>query len=835
MSILALVSFPVAAQTLGGINGQVADTTGAVIPGATVTITNTDTNAIRSLSTNEAGLYTAPGLTPGPYEVRVETAGFSPQARSLTLQVQQTARLDFELEVGQVSESIEVTSEAALLDTSNVTVGTVIDNQRIVDLPLNGRNFLQLVALSPNVTYGFGSQGNTSRQGGQRMDQNMSVSGQRATWNRYTLDGVENTDPNFNTYVVLPSTDFLQEFKVQTGIFPAEFGRAASQINVSTKAGTNQYHGSAYWFLRNDKISARSYAFEEWQHDEDRNPKSKLKWNQFGFVLGGPVIIPKVFNGKDRLFFSTNWERHSQRNSSTSTYSVPEQAWRGGDFSSLADPIFDPENRFENPDGTINVTQFPGNVIPVDRMPHQTDVLWEFYPEPNQPSQTVGYPDRNYSKTRPWKDDKDQFHIRIDMNESSNSNWYFRYSWTDEVNLSEGIKLNGSKLLTTGQQYMLANTRVLTPTIVNEFRFGINTFKNATARELAGVRNVIEELQIPGIVTGDPIAWGSPRMIIRGAGLSGFGDDSQGPFDVRNAIFQVVDNVSLIRGKHSIRMGFEIRRDRYNQLGNEFPRGSFEFDGGSTENPNSPSGTGHAIADFFMGYTNRAEISLANAFHQFRGTGQYYYIDDTFRVTPTLTINMGLRYENTPPWWDRSGKLTNAHVPNLFHHIPTVQDMNLHPTIVRTTHVHPQDDSGTDFYSGIPIEFAHPIQVARDDRITDRLIYRDNNDFAPRLGIAWQPADGWSIRAGAGVFYNAETGNSRFDMARNLAGRTQADQDPYFPDLTMENSLGNAPGKKIVNTPYTLAMKPGIRTSMTYQWVFSVQRELNNSTVLGAN
>ena len=233
------------------------------IPGATVTVTNVATNATRSVTTNEAGLYAFPALVPGPYRVRVETRGFKTVTRTdIGLQVQQTARIDFSMEVGQVTESIEVSGAAALLTTENATVGTVIENRRIVELPLNGRNFLQLVALSPNVTYGFATPGQAGgRQGGDRANQNISLVGMRGTWNRYTLDGVENTDVNFNLYIVLPSIDALQEFKVQSGIYPAEFGRAASQINVSTKSGGNQFHGSLFEFLRNDKLDAKQYDF----------------------------------------------------------------------------------------------------------------------------------------------------------------------------------------------------------------------------------------------------------------------------------------------------------------------------------------------------------------------------------------------------------------------------------------------------------------------------------------------------------------------------------------------------------------------------------------------
>src|SRR5437867_4858948 len=234
------------------------------------------------------------------YNIKVEIGGFRTLTRNdVELQVQQTARIDFTLQVGAVTEVVEVIGGTNLMTTENATVGTVIENKRIVDLPLNGRNFLQLVSLSPNVSFGFSSAGQAgSRQGGTRATQNISLSGQRSVFNRFTLDGVENTDVNFNTYVILPSVDALQEFKVQSGIFPAEFGRATSQINVSTKPGTNQFHGALFEFHRNDKLDALQYAFTS-----NRPKKDPFKWNQYGFTLGGPVWIPKVFKGKDKLFF----------------------------------------------------------------------------------------------------------------------------------------------------------------------------------------------------------------------------------------------------------------------------------------------------------------------------------------------------------------------------------------------------------------------------------------------------------------------------------------------------------------------------------------------------
>ena len=296
---------------------------GAAVAGVAVSATNKGTNAVRSAVTNDAGAYSFPSLAPGTYTLRAEKPGFKTVVRNqIELQVQQAARIDLELQVGQVNESIEVHGDAALLVTDNATVGTVIENKRIVELPLNGRNYLQLVSLAPNVSTGFSGQGQAgARQGGIRAGQTISVAGQRTNFNHYTLDGVENTDPNFNTFVVMPSIDALQEFKVQTGVYPAEFGREATQINVLTRSGTNQYHGALFEFFRNDKLDATQYAFSAL-----RPSKDPFKWNQYGFTLGGPVRIPKIFNGKDKLFFMGNYESYRKRGNTTALYSLASAA-----------------------------------------------------------------------------------------------------------------------------------------------------------------------------------------------------------------------------------------------------------------------------------------------------------------------------------------------------------------------------------------------------------------------------------------------------------------------------------------------------------------------------
>src|SRR6266404_5745746 len=303
LAIALCMPLAVFAQTSGSITGEVTDQSGAVAPNATVTATNSKTNVARSTATNASGIYSFPDLTPGTYEVKVSAPGFATIVKSnIELQVQQTARVDFSLSLGQASQTIEVSASGALLNTDNATVGTVIEEKRISELPLNGRNFFSLVALAPNVAFGFlPAQQASGRLGGTRSTLTVSLSGARATWANYTLDGITNTDVDFNTYILLPSVEALQEFKVQSGVYPAEFGREAGQVNVSTKPGTNEYHGTAFEFLRNNALDARAYDFNSSTRSATNpSPASQpYRQNQYGFTLGGPIQIPKLYSGKN--------------------------------------------------------------------------------------------------------------------------------------------------------------------------------------------------------------------------------------------------------------------------------------------------------------------------------------------------------------------------------------------------------------------------------------------------------------------------------------------------------------------------------------------------------
>src|SRR5438876_10046661 len=630
LCFVLLSVLPAVAQTQAGISGVIHDPSGAVIPGVTITVTNPATNFSRSVVSNEAGVYNFPVLQPGGYNIKVELPGFRTITQNdVEWQVQQTARIDFTLQVGDVSQTVEVEGTAALIATENATVGTVIENKRIVEMPLNGRNFLQLVSLSPNVSYGFdSSQIANQRQGGSRAQQNISVSGQRSEFNHFTLDGVENTDVNFNTYVFLPSIDALQEFKVQTGIFPAEFGRATTQINVSTKPGTNQFHGTVFEFLRNDKLDAKQYAFA------GERPKDPFKWNQYGFALGGPVWLPKIYNGKDRLFFMSNFEGFKERRLSRKLFTVPSVKMRNGDFSEVSTPIYDPLNR---------TRQFPGKVIPRDRFhPVSVKLMEEFYPAPN----LTGAGDYNYESTLNRLADKDQFIQRIDFVESSKSSWFGRYSWGSESEVNPIFYQNSSRIWTTVHQAMFSNTRVLSTSTVNEFRAGYNQFYNVKAGEFANTRDVMSELKVPGLSPLPPVGWGTPEVQIVGfvsPGTQSTFGDIDGPYTNTNRVYQLIDNFSWTAGSHALRMGAELRWDQYNQYGNLFLRGQFRFEPNATTQLSptgaAVAGTGNAFAEYLLGYGKRNQGSVVPAEIKFRATSQAYYIDDTWKIHPKVSIN----------------------------------------------------------------------------------------------------------------------------------------------------------------------------------------------------
>ena len=810
-----LMCAPGTAQTLGTITGDVKDASGAVIPGATVTAQNSSTNAMREMQSNAAGAYSFAALPPGPYVVRVELQGFRTVTQGVELHVEQTVRVNFTLEIGTLAETTEVTGVAPLITTENATVGTVIENRRIIELPLNGRNFLSLIALSPNVSAEFAGPGQAgARQGGSRANQQISISGQRREFNYYTLDGTDNTDVNFNTYILLPSVDALEEFKVQTGIYSAEFGRAASQVNVVTKSGTNQFHGTVFEFHRNDKFDSRPYAFTSGQA---ALPKPPFKWNQYGYTLGGPMW-------RNKIFFMSNWEGYRDRKQGQNNYSLPPAAWRTGDFSSYSGTLYDPATCSVS-GSTRTCAAFPGNRIPTNRIHPIAQKLLEFYPEPTGPGTS-----NNYTSQQNRVIDKDQFTQRFDFVQSASSTWMGRYSHSRDDEISPSLKFNGTKLVNRIHQAMVGNTRTLSPTVVNEFRFGYNSFFNTFGRESAFVRDVTTELGIPDVATIPPEAWGIPSIGING--FSGFGDSTEGPYTNRNKVYEIIDNVSWIRGRHSFKVGAHVRIDHYNQVGNQFPRGSFSFDGRATGSLTGAVATrGPAFADFLLGYQRLSQLSVQLAVTEFRAVSQSYYIADTWRMRDNMTLDLGLRYEYVPPFEDKAGTLINASMP-FFDQGGPVADMSRHPTLVRI--------GEGEFYEDFNIRFNPAIQTARDGRLGNRLIDDDKLNFAPRVGWAWTPGDRLSVRAGVGMFYMQDTGNPRFDMARNAAGRRQDTSHPLLLGQNWDvpfagsgtNPCNSPAGIVCVSNHYALGNEFDRTTPRMVQYLFNVQQELGRNTAL---
>jgi hypothetical protein len=845
----------VSAQTLGSLTGEVKDPSGAVAPGVTVTLTNVGTNAVRTNVTNQAGIYNFPDIEPADYGVSLKASGFETTKSNFTLQVEQHARLDFTLVVGQSNQTIEVSANAAALQTEDATVGTVIEEKRITDLPLASRNFFQLVQLSPNVNTNFAAPTQASgREGGTRAQVTISMAGNRATWTNYTLDGVTNLDIDFNLYIILPSIDFIQEFKSQSGVYPAEFGREAGQVNVSTRSGTNNLHGALYDFLRNIDLDARGRNFI--LPVATKNPYQQ---NEFGFVIGGPVWIPKVFHGRNKLFWETNWEglKIKQVNFNTSTFLTAKM--RTGDFSEFTLPLYNPFSRVCTPGpnstcpistptqtvagtGTQTYTAdpFPNNQIPPSLIPASTQVFLKIMPMPNSPG-SPGQPANapilnNYVWTGLTPTTKWQYNQRVDWNESSNSQWFGRYSWTSEALLSPGATgVDGSITNTSAQQWVVSNTRVLSPTKVNEARWGYSKLYNEIAQQLGGVTNFTQELGIPiNLPTGS--LWGVPQINM-GNGLSGFGNSTNGPYIFNNKYHQFVDNFTWNLGKHSIRLGGEYRHNEFPSFGNEYTRGSFTYNGNYTADPTSigtnKASPGYIGADFLLGTFDQASMAVSAANTDYTSNEWGLYIDDTWKVTPKLTVTAGLRWEVAQPLLDTNGNMESAELRAPAYNYQTlcapncgppgaglnVQNLALHPIYDRT-------GSTGGYWDGV--NFINPsLAVERNGQYGARLVYTNWLNFAPRVGVAYSLNSSTVIRAGFGIFYDQESKNSIFDTNRNQAGRFTSNQNTHLvPTFTYTNFINTSTLPIIINpSGLSWGVDPNLPTTYTMQYILNVQHQ----------
>jgi hypothetical protein len=471
--LLVSISVPARGQTPSGeISGTAVDSSGLTVPGVTVTLTNLATNVVRTVQTNESGLYVITAIPPGTYDMKAELSGFGTvERKNIIIQVGSAIRIPFTLQVGDLSETVMVTAHSPLVQTENAAISTVIENRAIVELPLNGRNYLQLASLIPGATTnGPSSSQGKQRMGGQRNSFALNVAGQRIHFNHYSLDGVENTDLNFNSYMLLPSVDALEEFNIVSGLFDAEYGRAIAQVNVSTKSGSNKLRFTGFEFARHSSLDAKNF------FDRQDLPIPPFKRNQYGFTVSGPVVQPNNDDGRNRLFFKFNWEGLRENKTLTQTPSLPLTAWRTGDFSGLRDesgnliPFYDPATRVFDAAGNVlqAPTAFPGNRIPANRIHPVSQKLLRYYPLPQQ--EVTG---ANFVNDEAREVNADQYTYRLDFTQGK-STWVFRHSISHELGYDPfPIPNMGSNTDTDVQQAVFGNTRTFASNKLNDLRLGV--------------------------------------------------------------------------------------------------------------------------------------------------------------------------------------------------------------------------------------------------------------------------------------------------------------------------------------------------------------------------
>jgi hypothetical protein len=815
-ALLFCLGLPLLGQTFGDISGRVTDPSGAGVPTAAITLTNTATNAVRTAESSGDGIYDFNSVPPGVYNLKAEHPGFSTAVtNNVQVQVQQSVRLDLTLQVGQVSQTVEVSATAALLQSENATLGHVVENREIVEAPLNGREYLNLVTLAPNVSNLAPPSGQAqSRQGGDRSNIAISAGGNRIVYDYYTLDGTNNTDPNFNTYIVLPSIDALQEFKVQTGVYPAEFGHGATQVNVLTKSGGNTYHGSLFEFVRNNAFDALPYQFTA-----VRPGVSPFKWNDYGFEIDGPVVIPKVFNGRNKLFFMANDEWLVQRQIQQKTYSVPTAAMFQGDFSQYAQTIYDPGTKLP----------FPGNKIPDNRISPISKQLLKYYNSATLPGLT-----NNYVQDSGSPFNRDGFVLRMDFVESAKSQWSGRYSWGADDQSDQTINASGSKTTVGYEQYMGSNNRILSANIVNEARYGYSRFFNAQTALGAFSTDYVTQLNLPNLKASDPVTWGIPSVGL--TNYSGFGDNSDGPYQNKNNTTQFLDNVTWNKGKHTFKFGFEYDRQNYDQFGNQYSRGQYSFQPNTTWNPTTHAG-GDSFAEFLLGNIYQSTLALQAAAADFQRNNFAAFVDDTWKVTPKLTISLGLRWELVPPFTDLTNNLFIVYVPH--NYITPNAPKSDWPYFVR-------QGSCQDAYAGPPpiaIRWNLKASAGLETPVTcsngllpNQLMQTRYNDFAPRLGIAYSLDSKTVIRAGFGRFFSQDNANSPyFDLGRNLAARNSTIADTGTANVGYNNAFPASGGSTVsVGPPYAYSDNPAHHTANTFQYLFNIQRQFGDTWAVEA-
>lgn len=791
--LLATLWLPTAAlsQTTDAVLvGIVTDASGAAIAGATVAATNDGTGVVRDGITNESGAYRIGPLVPGTYTVSTTLSGFKTKVqKDVVLQTGAVLKLDLALEVGDVSERVEVTAATPMLQTQEASVGGVVTTSEISRIPVNGRNYTRLLVLMPGSSDVRRSQGRGDLSGSQMV----SINGQRTQDNNYTLDGVDNNMMFMNSPGGSPPMDSIQEFRVATGN-SAEYGRSAgANVNISIKSGTRDLHGSAYEYLRNNIFDANDFFA-----NRQGSGKVPFRQNQYGVAVGGPVVLPKLYNGRDKTFWFASWEGFRWRRGQVVQNTVPTANMRNGDFSELSAPIFDQRTG----------QQFPNNRIPENRIDPASKYLMDaLMPIPNRGGLT-----NNFLQTAGEQRDRDMLVLRFDHSFSQNDVVFFRYLRQRVGQLVPG----GSALFYSQNRYDVDNyaggwTHIFDPTTVFEVKYGFNKPNNP------GCPVFNSGLTREGILAGSGVSIFDTNALcgtlpnFAPAGYLAMGGG--GGETILERDNQLNGRLSKMWGRHSLKMGGGYAyRGMDAQYANP-TNGDMNFTVQQTQNP-SINTSGNGFASFLLGFPNyvRRGFSVPALFAR-----QHYneaFFQDDWRVTDKLTVNMGIRWESGFRPTDTNNALGNLLVTR-------GSNGQLQAQLMWAGN-NPLVDPVTGLAGQGPRTFGYGRSLMRSDF----------NNFAPRLGIAYQLTNRTVIRAGAGIFFNSTFMQEINDLRKFW---------PYLPQQELSLNQGGVldftltnPGPGFGSTQAIggWPQDPNNRTPYSQQWNLFIQHQLMGDTTV---
>jgi Carboxypeptidase regulatory-like domain/TonB dependent receptor len=727
--VAAAPSTVLAQAVTGTLLGTVTDSTGAVVAGAKVTITNEGTGFTRTATTDASGEYTFPSIPTGRYTVLAELEGFKAGALSgIIVGVDQRVRMDVSLEVGAMSESVTIEATTPLVQTSSSELGTTVTNEQIEALPLNGRNFVSLTRTVPGVLRGNpGSNIDGAGSLAWRASASFSANGQRARDNNYMLDGVDNNETWLQTVVIFPSVDALEEVKLQTSTYSAEFGRSlGGVVNLQIKSGTNTYRGSLFEFHRNDAFDANNFF-----NNRAGRAKPDFQQNQFGGTLGGPIF-------RDRTFFFGDYQGHRETQGQTFLSTIPTAAMRAGNFSEINRAIYDPKTG----------QPFPGNVIPADRIdPIAKNILEQLYPLPNTAGRraATGQVIDNYL-INPIKEREDnQFNVKVDHTLSTNNRFFTRYSYEKTHRLQPATLPHGDAGATFGagdgnidaQGLAFNDTHTFSSNWLNEFRFGWSSVKfNMTSIDYG--ENFADRVGIPNVNFNQAT---SAMSQITFQNIRNLGANGNQPLITNQNDFQIFDNVTWIKGRHTMKLGGSITFRSREILNADQIVGQFAFNNNQTSNcAGRPTpcalntGTGFDVASFLLGHASAVNRRLFDAETYTEKRPEYsIYVQDDWRASNKLTLNLGLRWDVYPPWIEIDDRQSNFDV-----------------------------ETGR-------FVVASPDAVIQGVKVGRYLQTYSKGDVGPRLGFAYDlTGNGRTlVRGGWGVFWNFTPGGTSSSKAQN--------------------------------------------------------------------